>query len=151
LKQKPVVVFVAGTFDGLHAGHLKLFEFAKAKGRGLEKRLKRKSTKLHVIVARDANVEKIKGARPLHAENERLALVKSIRHVDAATLGHPVDFFESVRRVDPDLIVLGHDQNHGIEERLRSLGYKLIARCPPYRRGKFRSSNLKKNKFQKML
>ncbi len=144
-----VKVFVAGTFDGVHAGHLRLFEFAKRRGKALQRKLKRKTTVLHVIVGRDANVRKVKGKPALHTERERLKLVKSIRGVDKAMLGHPVDFFESVRKVAPDLVVLGHDQNHGIEEKLAEMGYSLVVRCPAYARGRLASRELKKKKFHK--
>ncbi len=144
-----VTVFVAGTFDGLHAGHLRLFEFARKKGTELQKKLRRKSTVLHVIVARDANVKKAKGKPPLHSEVERLKLVKSLRQVDRALLGHPVDFLQSVRKVKPDMIVLGHDQDNGMEERLKRIGYGLVVRCPAYGRGRLASRKLKQEKFEK--
>ena len=148
---KPLTVFVAGTFDGLHAGHLELFEFARRKGARLQKALARPSTKLHVIVARDANVEKTKGKVPLQNEVERLRLVKSLRQVDAAMLGHPNDFFASVRKIAPDLIVLGHDQSEVIEAHLRHMGYKRIVRGKPYLRARLKSSKLKKRRFEKSV
>jgi cytidyltransferase-like protein len=151
-KQKPVVVFVAGTFDGLHAGHVKLFEFARKKGAQLQRKLKRRGTKLHVIVARDSSVRKWKGKPPVQNERERLSVVSALKGVNAAMLGHPSDFFESVRKIRPDLIVLGHDQGGAqIVKRLSALGFGLVVRCKPFNRARLHSRNLRERKFHKNI
>ena len=49
----PVRVFVAGTFDGLHLGHLFLFDFARRRGMALARRQSRDGVYLSVVVARD--------------------------------------------------------------------------------------------------
>jgi cytidyltransferase-like protein len=144
---KPVVVVVAGTFDGLHAGHLHLFSFARRKAATLEKKLKRKGVKLQVIIARDSNVLRIKGSRPLHDETERAGLVSSLRQVDGVVLGHPTNFMESLKKIKPDMVVLGYDQAPGMEQRLLESGYKTFARATAYKGHKLKSSKLKKNGF----
>ena len=150
--QKPVVVFLAGTFDGIHAGHVKLFEFARNEGRKLEARLKRPSTKLHVIVARDSSVRRWKGRPPVQNERERLSVVAGLRSVDKALLGHPTDFFKSVRKIKPDIIVLGHDQGGpALIARLKKMGYPLVVRCKPFSRSRLHSRILRKKKFTKKV
>lgn len=143
---QPVRVVVAGTFDGVHAGHLHLFSYARAHGRALEKKLKRKGVRLHVIVARDANVRKVKGRSPLHNERERMHLVRSLSQVDGVRLGHPTDFIASLEQLKPDVIVLGYDQMPGIEKVLKARGYDRIARATPYAPGRLKSTFLKKRK-----
>ncbi|MBI3588479.1 adenylyltransferase/cytidyltransferase family protein [Candidatus Micrarchaeota archaeon] len=149
MEKGEVVVLVAGTFDGLHAGHLHLFEFAEREGAKLAKALGKKGAKLRVIVARDANVLRIKGRRPLHSEKERVQLVSSLRPVDGVVLGHPYDLFASVRKINPDLIVLGFDQTHVPEAQLRKMGYGRIVRCPAFERKTHSSSRLRNIHFEK--
>ena len=97
------IVFIGGTFDLLHPGHVELMKYASSLG------------KLYVVVARDVNVEKLKGKKPVLGEEDRLRLVSSIRYVYEAMLGDKEDLFKSVEKVSPDIIVLGPDQ--GFDER----------------------------------
>ncbi|MCX8195933.1 MAG: cytidylyltransferase family protein [Acidilobaceae archaeon] len=109
-------VFVGGTFDILHPGHIELLQFASRLG------------ELHVVVARDSTVERVKGRRPVLDENSRLRLVSSLRMVSRAMLGDPEDMMRSVEAVRPHVIVLGPDQPFGEEELARMaeerLGYR---------------------------
>ncbi|MDM7275135.1 MAG: DUF357 domain-containing protein [Thermoprotei archaeon] len=109
-------VFLGGTFDIIHPGHVELLEFASRLG------------KVHVAVARDVNVARIKGREPLLDENSRLKLVSSMKHVYNAFLGDPEDIYKSLEAVKPHVIVLGPDQPFKEEqlalEAERRLGYK---------------------------
>ncbi len=91
-------VFVAGTFEIIHPGHLELLRYASSLG------------EVHVIVARDSTVMKVKGRKPIVPEKARLEVIKSLKYVKEAYLGHPSDPLESVKRIKPDIIVLGPDQ-----------------------------------------
>ncbi|QGA54361.1 DUF357 domain-containing protein [Sulfolobus sp. E5-1-F] len=91
-------VFVAGTFDILHPGHIEFLKEASKYGR------------VYVTVARDSNSERIKGRKPINDEQTRLEIIKSIRYVFDAILGDQEDFLKSVERVNPDIIFLGPDQ-----------------------------------------
>lgn len=97
-------VFVGGTFDILHPGHIEFLREASRLGR------------VYVAIARDKNSEKIKGRKPINDEEHRLEVVKSIRYVYDAFLGDEKDFIKSVERVKPDIIFLGPDQHVNIEE-----------------------------------
>lgn len=102
-------VFVGGTFDLLHPGHIEFLKEASKYGR------------VFVSVARDENSEKVKGRKPINDENTRLAVIKGIRYVHDAFLGDSKDFLKSVERVNPDIIFLGPDQRVNEEELKNSL------------------------------
>ena len=97
-RKKPLKVLVGGTFDLIHPGHIEFLR--EASRRGL----------VYAVIARDVNVERIKGRQPILNEEERLAIVSSIRYVYKALLGDKQDFMKPVERIRPDLIFLGPDQ-----------------------------------------
>ena len=68
---------------------------------------------LHVIVARSANVTH--KPEPIVPDRQRREMVAALGAVDEARLGHTEDFFVPIRDIDPDVIVLGHDQHHDEE------------------------------------
>lgn len=101
--RKERVVLASGVFDLLHLGHVRFLEDAKNAGGA--------NAKLIVIIAKDSTVEKMKGRKPIMSEDERLALVKSLKVVDDAVLGYEgLDIGEVVERIKPDIIALGWDQ-----------------------------------------
>jgi FAD synthetase len=104
LSVKRILVF--GTFDLLHPGHLFLLNEAQRRG------------ELHVVIARDANVEKIKGKLPQQNEEERLKKLQEAFPESHPRLGDEKDFLVPVREIQPDLILFGYDQKlpHGISE-----------------------------------
>jgi FAD synthetase len=111
VKKKGKVVLASGTFDLLHLGHVKYLEEAKKAGG--------KNAKLVVIVARDKTVEKRKGLKPVMTEEQRRALVESLKVVDEALLGYEdFDIGTVIEKLKPDVIAVGHDQE-GIEEQVR--------------------------------
>ena len=109
--RKKKVVLASGTFDLLHFGHVKYLEEAKKAGG--------KNAELIVIVARDSTVEKRKGKRPVMPEDQRRALVESLKVVDEALLGYEeFDMGKVIEKIRPDVIAVGHDQD-GIERKVR--------------------------------
>lgn len=97
------VVLASGVFDLLHLGHVRFLEEAKRVGG--------KNSQLIVIIARDITVKEKKGRKPVMSENQRRALVESLKVVDEAVLGfEDFDIGDVVERVKPDIIALGYDQ-----------------------------------------
>jgi FAD synthetase len=100
---KKKVVLASGVFDLLHLGHVKFLEEAKKAGG--------KDAELVVIIARDSTVEENKGRKPIMSENQRRALVESLKVVDEAVLGfEKFDLGDVIERIKPDVIALGYDQ-----------------------------------------
>ena len=107
-KKNRKIVLASGTFDLLHLGHVRFLEEAKKAGG--------KDAELIVIVARDSTVKDRKGKKPIMPEDQRRALVESLKVVDEAILG--IEDFSITNVIDqlkPDVIAVGHDQD-GIEE-----------------------------------
>ncbi|MEF8831319.1 MAG: adenylyltransferase/cytidyltransferase family protein [Halobacteriales archaeon] len=92
-------VVAQGTFDILHPGHVHYLREAAAMG-----------DELHVIVARESNVDHKEP--PALPERQRRDVVAALAPVDHALLGHPEDIFVPIERIEPDVLVLGHDQHH---------------------------------------
>lgn len=110
-KGKRRVVLASGVFDLLHLGHVRFLEEAKRSGG--------KGSKLIVIVARDSTVEKRKGKKPVMPENQRRALVESLKVVDEAILGYEdFNIDKVIDKIKPDVIALGYDQD-GMEKAVR--------------------------------
>jgi FAD synthetase len=103
VKPKRKVVLASGVFDLLHLGHVRFLEEAKRAGG--------EDAKLIVVIARDSTVEKMKGRKPIMSEDQRRALVESLKVVDQAVLGYEdLDIGEVIGKIKPDVIVLGYDQ-----------------------------------------
>lgn len=110
MKKRRVVV-ASGTFDLLHLGHVKFLEEAKKAGG--------ENAELIVIVARDHTVKSRKGKNPVMPEDQRRALVESLKVVDEAILGLENFSIEKViEKIKPDVIAVGHDQD-GIEREVQ--------------------------------
>jgi FAD synthetase len=94
-----VTALAQGTFDILHPGHVHYLEEAARMGE-----------ELYVILARSANVSHKEA--PILDGRQRRDLVAALDVVDHARLGHESDIFVPICEIDPDVIVLGHDQHH---------------------------------------
>lgn len=93
-------VFVNGTFDALHRGHLLLFNYAKSLG-----------DVLYVAIDTDERVKEKKGpSRPIHSLEERVFMLQNLKSVD-----HVLDFASDealeglVKIIKPDIMVVGSD------------------------------------------
>lgn len=101
--KKRKIVLASGVFDLLHLGHVRFLEEAKKTGGP--------NAELLVIIARDNTAEKRKGERPILPENQRCALIASLKVVDEAILGYEdFDIGKVIEKVKPDVIALGYDQ-----------------------------------------
>lgn len=105
-----VKVMATGTFDLLHMGHIYYLKEAKKLG-----------DRLAVVVATDATVRKLKHD-PITPQEIRVNLIKELKVVDEAYLGHEGDIYSIVEEIKPDIIALGFDQIHNentIKEELK--------------------------------
>lgn len=137
-RQTRVMVF--GTFEILHPGHLNFFKQARALG---------PCPFLIVSVARDLNVERIKGRKPAKNESSRLRLVRKSPLVDKAILGAKHAYFFHIRRQRPDVIALGYDQKAYVSELRRDLGRfglkARVVRLKPHRPRVYKTTFIRQN------
>ncbi len=120
------VVFIGGGFEVIHQGHLYTIDRAKKLG-----------DVLVVAVARDSTIRKRKKRDPIANENERVALLSSLRQVDAAVLGVEGNIYDTLERVRPDIVALGYDQYHmeadiAREGAKRGMNLKVVRLDSPY-------------------
>lgn len=131
--RKTVMVF--GTFDILHRGHLSFFQQARKFG-----------NYLIVVVARDANVFKIKNRPPLLGERIRVSALKKVKFIGKVILGGKNDPLEIVENIKPKAILLGYDQKTRVvelEKKLQKRGLDVeIHRAKAYKPRIYKSSKL---------
>ncbi|MFA5799628.1 MAG: adenylyltransferase/cytidyltransferase family protein [Candidatus Peribacteraceae bacterium] len=89
---------VFGTFDLLHPGHE--FFLREAARRG----------PLTVVVARDENVRRIKGRMPLQTQEQRIEAIRTRFPTATVIPGDRRGFLMPLRKLVPNLILLGYDQ-----------------------------------------
>ena len=125
-----------GTFDILHEGHIDFLKQAKAHGDFLA-----------VVVGRDSTVEKVKGKKPQHNEQQRMLAVYNVPEVDLALLGDKEDPYKVIEEQKPDVICIGYDQDsytENLEKELEKRGIKAeIVRLKPHMPEKFKSSKIR--------
>ncbi len=129
MNKRKKVVLAFGTYDLFHPGHEYFLREAKQLGDCLV-----------VIVARDTNVQKIKGRAPYDLEQDRLAHVVSFPFVDEAMLGYE-DFakhLQVLEDIEPDIICLGYDQQATLPD-----GPWRVVRLDPYKSDQYKSSLLR--------
>ena len=135
-KARRRTVMAFGTFDILHPGHVSYLKQAAELG-----------DELVVVIATDANVEKIKGRPPVYSQEQRRGLVESLRIVDKVIVGVEDDMISSVERIRPEVVALGYDQQPGnevLERKLHERGINArIMRLKAFRPEIYKSSKIK--------
>jgi cytidyltransferase-like protein len=117
-------VLVSGCFDLLHSGHVTFLQTAAAYG------------ELYVALGSDATIHGLKGRPPVWTADERLHVVRALGCVKEAFISSGsgiLDFAADLRRLRPNLFVVGADGHAPQKERLcRDLGidYLVLAREP---------------------
>ena len=91
------VVYTSGTFDMLHANHIKMIEYARSLG-----------DILIVGVNTDELVESYKST-PIIPFDERIALMKAIKYPDIVIPQHSLDHADKVKKLNFDVFVVGDD------------------------------------------
>lgn len=131
---KGKVVLASGVFDLLHLGHVRFLEEAKNAGGA--------DAELVVIIARDSTVLSRKKEKPIMSENERCAMVSSLRVVDEAILGYEkFDIGKVVEKICPDVVAFGYDQQE-MEKAVRDYVKRHHLKINVVQIGKFSSDEL---------
>jgi len=93
-------VFVNGTFDLLHLGHLQLLNFAKSHG-----------DYLIVGIDTDDRVKEKKGpSRPVYNQEERAFFLKMLKPVDQVEMFSSDEELEAlIKGFQPDIMIVGSD------------------------------------------
>ena len=93
-------VFVNGTFDILHPGHIALLKFARSLG-----------SRLFVAIDNDERVRLLKGIdRPVNDVGTRRTMLEAIRYVDEVIIfGSDEDLDSLVMKIRPKHMVVGSD------------------------------------------
>ena len=126
-----------GTFDFLHPGHVPFLKKAKTYG-----------SFLIVSIARESNVAKIKGRKPVHTEEDRRKMLGSLRFVDKVVLGDRENYLKHILREKPHVIALGYDQKaytENLASNLAKQGLKVrVVRIGAYRPDLYKSSKFRR-------
>ncbi len=96
--KKYKIGYTTGVFDMFHIGHLNIL-----------KRAKEQCETLVVGVTTDELCEKNKNKRPIICEEDRVAIVDSIKYVDQVVLQCDMDKLSAVRRLGADAVFVGSD------------------------------------------
>ena len=93
-------IFVNGTFDILHPGHIQLLNYAKSLG-----------DTLTVGIDSDRRVREKKGyARPVHNVGDRAYMLQNLKAVDYVVIFDSDEELERcIKTVKPDIMVVGSD------------------------------------------
>lgn len=94
-----------------------------------------------VVVARDRNVEKIKGRVPSEDENNRRKNIVKRKIANQVILGQLRDRYKIIKKYIPDIICLGYDQRVDMEK-LKSIFKGRIVKLRPYKENIYKSSKL---------
>jgi len=93
-------IFVNGTFDILHCGHIKLLNYAKSLGEYLM-----------VGIDSDERVKQKKGpTRPIYSQNERKFFLENLKAVDSVNIfASDQELENTIKSFKPDIMVVGSD------------------------------------------
>jgi D-glycero-beta-D-manno-heptose 1-phosphate adenylyltransferase len=93
-------IFVNGSFDLLHTGHLDMLFYSKSLG-----------SHLHVAIDTDERIAENKGSdRPVNPLHIRKAIMSSLKPVDSVSVfGTDEELINTIRAYAPDIMVKGSD------------------------------------------
>ena len=92
-------IFVNGTFDILHPGHVQLLNYARSLG-----------DSLIVAIDSDQRVRELKGDnRPINSEDDRKLMLESLRSVDTVWIFNSDQELEDICRLYNPVMVKGSD------------------------------------------
>ena len=94
-----VKVWVNGSFDVLHIGHIKLLEYASTLG------------SVKVGIDTDKRIKSIKGPnRPFNSLSDRAEFLRSIKYIDSVDIFDTTEqLVDIIKQYQPDYMVIGSD------------------------------------------
>jgi cytidyltransferase-like protein len=121
-------IFVSGTYDILHAGHVQFFKEARALG-----------DYLIVSFCSNENLKLYKGRESCIPDDNKKILLESIRYVDKVVVGDKDggvwDFVPAFLSEKPDMLVTTIDDKHAEEKRVFCEKHKtkfvVLPKTPP--------------------
>ena len=104
-------VFVNGTFDLLHRGHIELLNYSKKIGEDLINDPIGHSNYVCVGIDTDDRVRQMKGpTRPIHNQEERKFFLENLKAVDEVRFfSNDAELEGLVKSFKPDIMVVGSD------------------------------------------
>jgi len=117
-------VFVSGSFDMLHSGHIAFFKEASSFG------------DLYVALGSDKTVYELKGRLPINSQEERQFMVNSVEYVKDSFISQGsgmLDFLEEFKQLHPDFMVVNTDGNTPEKQQLcaeQGVEYIILQREP---------------------
>ena len=117
-------VFVSGSFDMLHSGHIAFFKEASSFG------------DLYVALGSDKTVYELKGRLPINSQEERQFVVNSVEYVKDSFISQGsgmLDFLEEFKQLQPNIMVVNTDGNTPEKQQLCSeqgVEYIILQREP---------------------
>ena len=93
-------IFVNGSFDILHVGHIRLLQYARSLG-----------DTLLVAIDTDRRIKELKGdSRPINTQAERVEMLMALASIDEVkTFDSDNDLIDIIRTYEPDIMVKGSD------------------------------------------
>ncbi len=97
-RTRNITVYISGTWDLFHIGHLNAIRTAKELG-----------DELIVGVSTDELIKKYKGHEPVYPYEERLKIIESLKYVDRTSTQEELSTEEQFRALNFDVLVVGDD------------------------------------------
>ena len=95
-----ITIWVNGSFDVLHAGHIELFKYARSVG-----------DRLVVGTDTDKRIRELKGSsRPINKQHHRITMLNAIKYIDeVVTFGSLKEQYQVMKQSGAKTLVIGSD------------------------------------------